>query len=118
MHQTRTSGEQPSMQSTTPSSPMGPTILSLMIDDPLKKSGHAPTMSDSCIYKCKGERIAIIVLYVDDCTIFASKQLLEDAKAILAASATQPQDGLGSRGVLTMTFQSELFSTKSHLSWI
>jgi len=58
----------------------------LLIDEHLKKSGYAPTKSDSCIYfKSKGESIAIIALYmyVDNCTIFASKQLLEDAKAIL-----------------------------------
>jgi len=53
-----------------------------MITAHLKKSGYQPTKSDSCIYfKHKGERIAIIMLYVDNCTIFASKQSLLQLQA-------------------------------------
>ncbi len=55
------------------------------IDAHLLSNGFVPTDTDPCIYvHCKGQQVAIISLYVDDCTILASKALLPFAKNVLS----------------------------------
>ncbi len=55
------------------------------IDAHLLSNGFVPTNTDPCIYiYCKGQQVAIISLYVNDCTILASKALLPFAKNVLS----------------------------------
>ncbi len=56
------------------------------IDEHLRASGFEPLDGDACIYTRRTQgKIAIIGIYVDDCTIIAHRQLLEETKAILAS---------------------------------
>ncbi|ELR23424.1 reverse transcriptase [Acanthamoeba castellanii str. Neff] len=54
------------------------------IDAHLRKSHFEPTDSDPCIYIRQGHHLAIVALYVDDCTIIAHKSELRGVKQIIA----------------------------------
>ncbi len=62
-----------------------PYMWNKAIDAHLLSNGFVPTDADPCIYiHCKGQQVAIISLYVDDCTILASCELLTFAKKVLS----------------------------------
>jgi hypothetical protein len=54
------------------------------IDAHLRKSNFEPTDSDPCIYIRHGHHLAIIALYVDDCTIIAHQSELRGVKQLIA----------------------------------
>ncbi|ELR18389.1 copialike retrotransposable element, putative, partial [Acanthamoeba castellanii str. Neff] len=54
------------------------------INTHLCKSHLEPTDLDLCIYICQGHHLAIIALYVDDCTIITHKSKLRGVKQIIA----------------------------------
>ena len=54
------------------------------INTHLHKSHFKPTNSDPCIYIHQGHHLAIIALYVDDCTIITHKSKLRGIKQIIA----------------------------------
>ncbi len=52
----------------------------------LCKSHFEPTNSDPCIYIHQGHHLAIITLYIDNCTIITHKSELRGVKQIIANS--------------------------------
>ncbi len=62
-----------------------PYVWNKAIDAHLLSNSFEPTDADPCIYvHHKGQQVAIISLYVDDCTILASRELLLFAKKVLS----------------------------------
>ena len=55
-----------------------PLLWNRTIDGHLRDNGFAPIDADPCIYlhRTRGNQIALIALYVDDCTIVAPSELL------------------------------------------